>query len=192
MGRGRRERATRYVIVADEAIGAVRAGRRVESVELTALAAWGFGHRIDREIRKVHPVPTAWASTMPTDVRRCAVAHPALLVALGSHPDGRVRAAAVDLARGGEHGTGALHRPGPARMMAQRAADHVPAVRAVARSAVRALLETELRRTSQGQLLTNVEVAARELLAVSRSVDFSPELTALAIELLGPPSSSTT
>ena len=132
VGSGRRQQAASCISLAERVIETVRAGQRPDLGELRWLSAWGLGYQVDCEIRRCDRGTGAWASIALQDVDRlvsdaaaielvsdAAAIEPvrldtvrsALLVLLGCHPVGEIRAAAVELV-----GDGYLHvgggRPG--------------------------------------------------------------------------------
>ncbi len=190
MGAGAKQEAIRLVSAANDLITSLDTAEPVapdHRDRMARLLDHGMSRRVDHRIRQLHLDASAWSGLRPDRVEALSANEPGMLVVLGSHPDGQIRQASVELARSSLVPTDGSPRRKPpvglTRMLAQRALDATPQVSAAARGAVAALFAEELMSEHRGRLPNGVERAAREIVAQTRSVTACPELVTAALDL---------
>ncbi len=190
MGAGAKSEAIRLVESANQLIESADAGTVLDEMHRDRVVRaldHGLSRRVDHRIRQTHGLAPAWFELAVERVGSLAEADPGMVVVLGSHPNGHVREAAVRLARPWITPTDpTLTRKAPVgitRMLAQRALDPTPPVRAAAIELVAELFAHEMNPSYRGRMPTGVERAAREIVAQTRSVVLCPELVDSALDL---------
>ncbi len=190
MGAGAKSEAIRLVMSANELICGAADGLEVDDTHRERIVRaldHGISRRVDHRIRQTHTDAPAWYDLGAEQVTALVATDPGMVVVLGSHPNGRVREAAVRLARSWIAPTDpATTRKPPAgvtRMLAQRALDATPPVRTAAIELVAELFAHEMNPAFRGRMPTGVERAAREIVAQTKSVTLCPELVDAALDL---------
>ncbi len=184
MGGGAKNEAVRLIGSANAVLTEIDGGEPADGEHhnrIGRLLDHGISHRVDHQIRQRDTRETAWSLVEPTDVARLADAEPNMLVVLGSHKSGYVRQEAARLGRPIVEDGNA--RPGVTRMLAQRALEAIPDIRAVGADGVAALFAMELASENTGRLPTAVERAAREITEHTKCAHLCPELVTTALDL---------
>ncbi|MEZ5379583.1 MAG: hypothetical protein R2733_23990 [Acidimicrobiales bacterium] len=189
MGAGAKSEAIRLVESANQLIVAASSGGDVADAHTERIRRaldHGLSRRVDHRVRETHIEAPGWYDLTADEVDGLVANEAGMLVVLGSHPNGRIREAAVHLAQPIVEPTDPNARKPPAgvtRMLAQRSLDPTPPVREAAISLVAALFRNELRPEFSGRMPTGVERAAREIVAQSRAVVRCPQLVEAALDL---------
>lgn len=192
MGAGAKSEAIRLVESANQVLGAtsVRDLDAEPSVHRTRMEHafdHGLTRRVDQRVRQTKIEAPHWFALTAEGAEAAIDADRSLVVVLGSHPDGHVRAAAT------RAGADRLANPHPDEtrkpsagvtgMLAHRAIDPVPAVRELAIEAVSTLFAGELHPDFKGRMPTGVERAAREMVAQAKALSLCPGLVGQALDL---------
>lgn len=163
---------------ADAIAAALGAGAVVESAPvLDQIAVFGLSKRLDRELRKERTGRDGWRGLDENTMTSVLGGHLGAGAALLSHPNGRVRMAAVQQCADRAFPTGTL------RTLVHRCADSVDGIAVIARETVGAALAGELERSDGGVLSTPIAYAVTELRSSADLVLQCPGLVIDALEL---------
>ncbi len=176
VGAGPRNEAKRLVTEGAEIVKAVAAGEGIDRPRVLRLVEHGITRNVDTQVRQVAGTSDVWDTVGPDQVQALVAVNPGMEVLLGAHRNGYVRQTVLER-RSGEV------LPGIARMLAQRAVDGIPPVRALAQQHIAALFSAEIAEVNDGRMPTNVEKAARELVGLTRSVTLCPTELLQALNL---------
>lgn len=200
MGAGAKNEAIRLTAAATVMIESVLTGSvRTTSVvdgeavsddgaaRIARLFDHGISRRVDHRIRQLRSDSTAWTELDVDRVSELVASERGMLVLSGSHPNGRVRQRAIELAASllaPADGVDTIRPPvGVTRMLAQRALDPVPQVSGSAIEVLAVIFATELASERGGRMPNGIERGAREIVAQTRSVIECPELVDAALDL---------
>ncbi len=190
MGTGAKSEAIRLTAVGNDVIELVERGEPLNELleDLTSrLLEHGLSRRVDHRIRQLSSPPAAWSALTHDRVPSIAETVPGMIVLLGSHPNGRVRQAAVERASGllftPEGGVGRKAPVGLTRMLARRALDATPQVQTAAESTVAALFANEATFAHGTRMPNGIERATREIVAQTKSLSVCPQLVDAALDL---------
>ncbi len=190
MGAGAKSEAIRLVESANQLIASVGDGASVAEAHherASRALDHGLSRRVDHRIRQTHIDAPAWDDVTLEQIDALVATDPGLLVILGSHPNGRIREAAI---RGSaswinpdERETTRKPPAGVTGMLAHRALDATPPVRDAAVELVAELFAHEMNPEFRGRMPTGVERAAREIVAQTKAVILCPRLVDAALDL---------
>ena len=169
---GASERATRLI---EGGVEVIETGEIPKIIDF--LAAHGTNRSVDKQVRQRVKVADCWKDLSPEQAIELADVHLGMLVLLGSHRNGYVREAIVQIA------ATKIDCPGVVTMLAQRTVDQVPPIRDVSQGAIAELFASEADGEVGSEMPAIITRAAQGVVSAAESVEYCPALVLSALEL---------
>lgn len=169
---GASERATRLI---EGGVEVIETGEIPAIIEF--LAAHGTNRSVDKQIRQRVKVADCWKDLAPEQAVELTKTHLGMVVLLGSHRNGYIREAVVEIAATN------IDCPGVVTMLAQRIVDQVPPIRDVSQTAIAELFASDAVGEDGGEMPAIITRAVQGVVSAAESVEYCPSLVLSSLAL---------